>query len=87
MSDTQKTKANPKEGTLAYHRKIAAAAFQEDSKAVEFLDKMITEAENGENEMVVMSEPSLIQILGGLHFGTIEDIPDEVLDMIRKKGS
>lgn len=54
--------------TLGNHRKIAAALFGEDSKAVVFLDEKIKESQMGEDEEVVADEGQFVNMLAQLHF-------------------
>ena len=57
------------DSTLGAHRKMAAAVFGKDSPAVKFLDKKIAEAENGEQEEVIVPEEQLVMLLGQIHLG------------------
>lgn len=63
------------DATLGNTRKMAVAAFGEDSEAVKFLDKKIEQAPNGENEEVVVPESQMISLL--LHINNDEINPDE----------
>jgi hypothetical protein len=56
------------DSTLGNYRKLAAAFFGEDSKAVSFLDEKIAESPNGENEEVVADEGQMVHLLGTLAF-------------------
>lgn len=55
------------DSTLGSYRKMAAAVFGEDSKAVKFLDKKIAESPNGEDEEVIVEESQAVAMLGKLH--------------------
>lgn len=55
------------DSTLGNYRKMAAAVFGEDSKAVQFLDKKIAESPNGEDEEVIVAESQAVSMLGQLH--------------------
>lgn len=57
------------DATLGSHRKLAAIAFGEDSKAVKFLDKLISDSPNGENEEAVADEGQMIYVLARIHAG------------------
>lgn len=52
------------DATLGNYRKLAAAFFGEDSKAVKFLDDKIAESPNGEKEEVVADEGQMVYLLG-----------------------
>lgn len=54
------------DSTLGEYRKLTAAVFGKDSKAVAFLDKKIKESPNGENEEVLADEGQMIQLLASL---------------------
>ena len=55
------------DSTLGNYRKMTAAIFGEDSKAVEFLDKKIAESPNGENEEVIVEESQAVLMLSTIH--------------------
>ncbi|MFM5312156.1 hypothetical protein ACET9Q_12825 [Aeromonas caviae] len=55
------------DSTLGNYRKMAAAVFGEDSKAVQFLNKKIAESPNGEDEEVIVEESQAVAMLGKLH--------------------
>ncbi len=55
--------------TLGNYRKLAAAAFGEDSEAVKYLDVKIAEAKKGAEEEVIAVESQVIYLLTSLHFG------------------
>lgn len=54
------------DSTLANYRKLAAAVFGEDSKAVAFLDKKIEDSPNGDAEEVLVDEGQMIQMMASL---------------------
>ena len=59
---------------LKYHRACAAAVFGDDSPAVAFLDKKISE--QGEDAEVIVNESQLISLLLQIHKGgKVEDTP------------
>jgi len=49
------------DSTLGSYRKLASAFFGEDSKAVEFLDKKITD--QGEDQEVIQDESQMVYLL------------------------
>jgi hypothetical protein len=51
------------DSTLGSYRKLAAAFFGEDSKAVAFLDEKIAESPEGENEEVIAEESQMLFLL------------------------
>jgi len=57
------------DATLGNYRKMAAAVFGEDSKAVKFLDDKITDSPDGENEEVIADEGQMVNLLGTMAFG------------------
>lgn len=60
------------DSTLGNYRKMTAAIFGEDSKAVEFLDKKIAESPNGENEEVIVEESQAVLMLSTIHSRGVE---------------
>jgi len=55
--------------TLGNYRKLTAAVFGPDSKAVAFLDKKIKSDPEGENAEVEATEHQTIVLLANIHFG------------------
>lgn len=55
------------DSTLGNYRKMAAALFGEDSKAVSFLDEKIAEDSSGENGEVIADEGQMIYLLVNIH--------------------
>jgi hypothetical protein len=53
--------------TLGEYRKLAAYAYGEDSKVVEFLDRKIKESPQGADEPVLAHETQMISLLSNLH--------------------
>ena len=53
------------DSTLGNHRKLAVAAFGEDSAAVKFLDEKIKE--QGEDEEVIQDESQVMYLLANIH--------------------
>lgn len=51
------------DSTLASYRKLAAAFFGEDSEAVAFLDKKISDSPNGAAEEVLADEGQMVHML------------------------
>jgi hypothetical protein len=62
------------DATLGNYRKMAAAVFGEDSKAVKFLDDKITDSPNGENEEVIADEGQMVNLLGRMAILSNSDI-------------
>jgi hypothetical protein len=54
------------DATLGNYRKMAAAVFGKESKAVKFLDDKIAESPNGENEEVIADEGQMVYLLGNM---------------------
>ena len=54
------------DSTLGNYLRLAKVVFGSDSKAVEFLNKKIAEAPDGENEYVVADESQMIYLLTNL---------------------
>jgi hypothetical protein len=61
------------DATLGNYRKLTAAVFGSDSKAVAFLDEKIKSEPEGENAEVLVEEGQTIALLASIHFG--EAIP------------
>lgn len=51
------------ESTLGEYRKLSAAFFGEDSKAVQYLDEQIAKAPNGADEEVLADEGQMVYML------------------------
>lgn len=66
------TLSTGEKATLGGHRKMAVAFLGEDSKAVQFLDKKIKDAPNGEDEEVIIEEGQFVHLLLGIHIGKYE---------------
>lgn len=54
------------DSTLGNYRKLAAAVFGRESKAVAFIDEKIKESAKGANEWVVADEGQMIHLLVSL---------------------
>lgn len=54
------------DSTLGEYRKLAAAFFGADSKAVAFIDQKIKDSPNGENEEVLADEGQMVHVLMSL---------------------
>lgn len=57
------------DATLGNYRKLSAAVFGEESKAVEYLDAKIKESPHGEDEEVIAAESQMIYLLGSISGG------------------
>lgn len=76
--------SDPKADTLAYHRRMSAAIFGEDSPATKFLDEKI--AKQGPDARVVAPEGFVVQLLGQLHFSAIDNAAADALDLTGDDG-
>ena len=56
------------DSTLGNYRKLATAVFDQDSKAVKFLDNKIKDSPQGENEEVLADETQMVGLLGRMTF-------------------
>jgi hypothetical protein len=52
------------DSTLGAYRKLSAAFFGAESKAVKFLDEKIAASPNGERDEVVADESQMVNLLG-----------------------
>jgi hypothetical protein len=55
------------DSTLGEYRKMAKIFFGEESAAITFLDKKITESPNGKDEEVIAAESQMVHLLGQIH--------------------
>ena len=56
------------DSTLGNYRKLCAAFFGEESKAVKFIDDKISSSPAGENEEVMADEGQMVHMLGTVNF-------------------
>jgi len=60
------------DSTLGNYRRLAAAVFGENSRAVAFLDEKIATSPERENEEVIADEGQMIYLLGTMYTEELE---------------
>lgn len=57
--------------TLATYRMLSAGLWGEDSRAVAFIEKKISESPNGADEGVIADETQMLMLLAQIEYGDI----------------
>lgn len=59
--------------TLGAYKMLATTVFGKDSLAVAFINQKILESENGVGEVVIQEESQMVNLLGVIHAGEVEE--------------